>query len=69
MIVEVENGLIQRGASSSARLLLGLLCMLAAFPAALPAAAGAIVVDHRCTDLTAVPHAAIAQAKATLRIG
>ena len=37
--------------------------------AAAPAAAGAIVVDHRCTDLAAVPPSAIAQAKATLRVG
>ena len=36
---------------------------------ALPAAGGAIVVDHRCTDLGQVPPAAIAQAKATLRVG
>ena len=35
----------------------------------LPAAGGAIVVDHRCTDLGQVPPAAIAQAKATLRVG
>ena len=40
-----------------------------ALAVALPAAAGGVVVDHRCTDLAAVPAAAIAQAKATLRIG
>ena len=33
------------------------------------ATAAAIVVDHRCTDLARVPPAAIARAKATLRIG
>ena len=43
--------------------------LAAAMLGAAPAAAGAIVVDHRCTDLAAVPVAAITQAKATLRVG
>jgi hypothetical protein len=47
----------------------GALAGVLALGAAAPAAAAAIVVDHRCTDLARVPAAAIAQAKASLRIG